>query len=139
MTDLLEGDPVYPKTNAADIFNAATLNGAKALGRDDLGRLAPGARADIIVIDLDDLRVGPYEDPLRTLVVSCVGNNVRHTIIGGEVRMKDWKLVGVDEKKLMREAQTVFEKYLGLFGEYDAQHRPLSVFCPPSAPLIKKK
>ncbi len=139
MTDLLADEPAWPKTNAADFFNAATINGAKALGRDDLGKLAPGARADIIVVDLDDLRVGPYEDPLRTLIVSCVGNNVRHTIIGGKVRMKDWKLVDVDETALKLDAQRVFEKYLGLFEEYDVHHRPLSVFCPPSVPVLKKK
>src|SRR5918997_1079921 len=34
---------------AADVFNAATLSGAKALGRDDLGRIAPGAKADLLI------------------------------------------------------------------------------------------
>ena len=35
-----------------DVFDAATLGGARHLGRDDLGRLAAGAKADIIVVDL---------------------------------------------------------------------------------------
>ena len=42
----------YKSATAADVFSAATVGGAKSLGRDDLGRLAPGARADIILIDL---------------------------------------------------------------------------------------
>jgi len=138
ITDLMADQPDWPKTTAADYFNAATINGAKALGRDDLGKLAPGARADIVVVDLDDLRVGPYEDPIRTLVVSCVGNNVRHTIIGGVTRMKDWKLVGVDEEKLRRDAQRVYEKYLSLFGEYDAHGRGIDQLCPPSFPILKR-
>ena len=37
--------------SAADVFTAATLGGARALGRDDLGRLAPGAKADLVIID----------------------------------------------------------------------------------------
>src|SRR5262249_54381184 len=48
--------------SARDVFEAATLGGARALGRDDLGRLTPGAKADIVIIDLetrDSLRFGP--------------------------------------------------------------------------------
>ena len=37
----------YKAATAADVFTAATLGGARSLGRDDLGRLVPGARADI--------------------------------------------------------------------------------------------
>src|SRR5437016_5842474 len=56
--------------SAAEVFEAATLGGARALGRDDLGRLAPGARADIVLIDLatcDALRFGPVRDPVQAL------------------------------------------------------------------------
>mgnify|MGYP000904960529 CR=1 FL=1 len=83
MADTFAHERHYPMTDAADFFNAATLNGAKALGRTDIGVLQAGAKADIIVVDLDDLAVGPVEDPVRTLVVSCVGNNVTHAVING--------------------------------------------------------
>ncbi|NCB41990.1 MAG: hypothetical protein EOM59_05170 [Clostridia bacterium] len=138
MTDLFAHEGPYPKTTAADFFNAATINGAKALNRKDIGVLAKGAKADIIVIDLDDLAVGPYEDPIRTLIVSCVGNNVKHTIIDGITRMKDRKLVGIDESALKLDAQRVFERFLRLYGKFDANHRSLSELCPPSMPIYKK-
>ena len=54
---------------AAEVFEAATLSGAKSLGRNDLGKLAPGAKADIILIDLTGkgtLRYGPVRDPIKS-------------------------------------------------------------------------
>jgi cytosine/adenosine deaminase-related metal-dependent hydrolase len=61
---------------SADFFRAATLGGARALGRDDLGRLAPGAKADLVIVDLDALRTGPIDDPIRTLLDNTNGNQV---------------------------------------------------------------
>jgi cytosine/adenosine deaminase-related metal-dependent hydrolase len=43
---------------SAEVFTAATLGGARALGRDDLGRLARGAKADVVIVDLRSLRIG---------------------------------------------------------------------------------
>ena len=139
MTDMFAHEKHYPKTNATDFFNAATINGAKALGRTDIGRLAAGAKADIIVVDLDDLAVGPVEDPIRTLIVSCVGNNVKHTIINGVVRMKDRKIPGLDEEALKRDAQRVFDRFLTFYEKYEANGRTQQELCPPSMPIYKKK
>ena len=139
MTDTFAHEKHYPKTNATDFFNAATINGAKALGRTDIGVLAAGAKADIIVVDLDDLAVGPVEDPIRTLIVSCVGNNVKHTIINGVVRMKDRKIPGLDEEALKREAQRVFDRFLTFYEKYEANGRTQQELCPPSMPIYKKK
>ena len=62
----------YKAATAAEVFAAATLGGARSLGRDDLGRLAPGAKADIIIIDLTGARhaahgpgARPDEEPRR--------------------------------------------------------------------------
>jgi cytosine/adenosine deaminase-related metal-dependent hydrolase len=49
---------------ARDVFNAATLGGCRVLAREDLGRLAPGARADILLINLDHLGGPVYADPI---------------------------------------------------------------------------
>lgn len=128
---LLDQPHEYPRISGADIFRAATTNGARALGRDDIGRLSAGAKADIIVIGLDDLSVGPYADPIRTLLVSCVGNNVTHTIINGRWLMRDRRLLGVDEGKLMEQAQQVYDRYLHLYQAYDKRQRPIETFFPP--------
>ena len=48
-----------------DVFNAVTLGGAKMLGRDDLGRLQKGAKADIAIVNLKDVAFGAVRDPIR--------------------------------------------------------------------------
>src|SRR5262249_46038516 len=53
---------------AHDVFDAATLGGAQALGRDDLGRLAPGCCADIVIVDLSKVHFGAVRDPIKSLV-----------------------------------------------------------------------
>ena len=52
----MEGDASH--TSTAGLYKAATLGGAKALGRDDMGRLAPGTQADIVVFDLKGEHLG---------------------------------------------------------------------------------
>ena len=51
-----------------DVFNAATMGGARALRRDDIGRLSPGCRADIVLVDLNHPAMLPGREPLRNLI-----------------------------------------------------------------------
>jgi cytosine/adenosine deaminase-related metal-dependent hydrolase len=81
MAKVVDGDHLAGSARA--VFDAATLGGAQALRRPDLGRLAPGARADIVLIELDSLRAGPVRDPLRTLVHALSGACVDTVIVGG--------------------------------------------------------
>lgn len=133
---LLPDEPTYPKTTGGQIFNAATINGAKALARNDIGKLEIGAKADIIVIDLNHLSVGPYQDPIRTLINSCNGNHVKHTIINGVVRMKDRKLINFDEQKILEEAQESFERFINLYKEFDVFERDVNITYPPTYKII---
>ena len=68
---------------ARDVFNAATLGGARALGRSDIGRLAPGAKADIIIVDLHRLHCGVVDDPIKTLIYAADGGDVETVIVDG--------------------------------------------------------
>lgn len=136
MIPLLPEEPIYPKTVAKDYLNAATINGAKALGRDDLGRLEKGAKADIIVIKFDDVSVGPYQDAIRTMLNSCNGNHVTHTIINGHMLMKDRALIQVDEAKLIKDAQRIFDRFVSYYRDYDVEHRSIETFFPASLPTI---
>ena len=61
---------------AADVFNAATLGGAKALGRDDIGRLAVGSKADINLINLMGYHTALVDDPVKSMVYFGNQNDV---------------------------------------------------------------
>lgn len=80
----------------------ATTGGAAVLGRDDVGRLAPGMAADIVAIDLNRVEyAGALHDPLAAVVFCGVGR-VDHSWVGGRRVVNQRRLVGVDEDELVR-------------------------------------
>jgi 5-methylthioadenosine/S-adenosylhomocysteine deaminase len=94
---------------AADAVRVATSGGAAALGRDDFGTLEPGKRADLFFFDPLQAKSIPVHDPISTLVYSSGQVNVRTTIVGGRVVLDDRQIVGVDERAILREAQSLAE------------------------------
>ena len=72
-------------TTAMEAFGLATVRGARALGRDDLGRLATGCRADIVMASLAKPRAAGYDDPLKYLVYNGDGCDVDTVMVNGEV------------------------------------------------------
>jgi cytosine/adenosine deaminase-related metal-dependent hydrolase len=124
--------------SAADVFEAATLGGARALGRDDLGRLAPGAKADIVIIDLetrDSLRFGPVRDPIKALVECGIGDDVVTVIVDGTVRVRDRVIPGVDLAAIRDQAQQAGEAVWSRVQEWDPLGRTAEQISPWSFPL----
>ena len=124
---------------AAEVFNAATLGGAHALGRDDLGRLAPGAKADIVTIDLDQLHIGPVADPINVLIHHATARDIRQVIIDGRTVVDNSRLVGVDEEALIAAAQVPYDALRAQFSRWDRGHRPAGALFPPSLPSIGRR
>ncbi len=79
-----------------DVFAAATVGGARALGRDDIGRLAPGARADLVLVDTTHPSMQPVRDPLRSLVFSALERPVRDVYVDGALVVKDGEVLTLD-------------------------------------------
>lgn len=122
------------KVTAADVYNAITVNAARYLGRDDLGRLAPGARADIVMIDFDRVSIGPSDDPIRSLIYYGSANDVRTVVVNGKTVVDGFQAVGVDEAEVTRKAQPVSDKLKQTFVDWDWQKRDPQVRFPPSFP-----
>lgn len=74
----------YHTCSTARVFHACTIGAARVLGRDDIGRLAPGAKADIVVADLDEPNMRPLRDPLRNMIYSSSGRAVRDVWVDGK-------------------------------------------------------
>ena len=83
-------------TNTADLFHAATVGGAGALARADLGRISPGAKADLVLIDLAHPAMRPVRDPLRTLVYEAAERAVREVFVDGEQVVSDGRVQTLD-------------------------------------------
>jgi cytosine/adenosine deaminase-related metal-dependent hydrolase len=117
---------------ARAVFDAATLGGAGALGRDDLGRLAPGAKADIVLVDFDDVAIGPVWDPIRSLVMCASGSNVRTVLVDGRIVVDEGRVLFADENELMRKAQESCEAVWRRFPETHWTGKAMAEIFPPS-------
>ena len=90
---------------AATMLDALTRGGARALRRSgNLGQLAPGFAADLVLLDLDTLAFTPLNDLKRQLVFCEDGSSVRYTIVAGCVVFEDGRVTTVDERALRAEA-----------------------------------
>ncbi|HZL06176.1 MAG TPA: amidohydrolase family protein, partial [Coriobacteriia bacterium] len=96
--DFLSGDP-------RDVFDAATVNAAYALNRSDLGRLAPGSKADVAVFDLRQMSVGAVHDPIRSLVEDGSGCFATHVMVDGKMVVEDGRFITIDEAEILATVQ----------------------------------
>jgi cytosine/adenosine deaminase-related metal-dependent hydrolase len=86
-----------------EALRLGTCGGAAVLGRDDIGQLAPGKRADIAVWRTDGLELGGAEaDPVAGLVLSAP-HRVDRLYVAGEEVVRDGQLVRADETEIARE------------------------------------
>lgn len=119
---------------AADVFNAATLGGAKALGRDDLGRIAPGARADLLVWSGQSLTMTPLRDPVKNLVYSAQAEDLETVLIDGRVVMQDRRIPGIDLTALTADLQAGAERMWATMDKGDWAGRDIDTLSPQSFP-----
>lgn len=75
-----------------DVLKMATINGAKALGIDDIGSIEVGKKADIIILDISDISLYPAYDLIPFIVHNCFYDIVDTTIIDGKILMMDKEL-----------------------------------------------
>jgi len=129
VADSHAGPVVLPTVEHA--VAGATSVAAKGLGRDDLGRIAPGALADFCTVDLAGFLVGagaPPPEPLHHLLYAN-GLSVRHVATAGRFQIYDGRLVVADEDEVVRRGAAVVKKIwdkLGRDGRFAHPHRSLT-------------
>jgi len=97
-------------TTAADVFDAATLGGARALGRDDLGRIAPGARADLVLWKAASWGMTPLRDPVKNLVYNATAEDVDRVWVDGRLVVSDSRVLAADERAILSALQAAGER-----------------------------
>ncbi|MBI1735356.1 MAG: amidohydrolase family protein, partial [Candidatus Rokubacteria bacterium] len=128
----------FTVATAADALTAATLAGARALGRDDLGRLAPGAKADVVVVDLRKIRIGPYRDPVKAFVNCATTDDVEQVFVDGRSVLDAGRVVGVDEPALLAEAQAEAERLWAAVPEWHWEKLTADEMSPLALPPLDK-
>lgn len=124
-----------PGVGPADYFRAATLGGADALGRPDLGRLAPGAKGDIVAFNLSGLDAGPVHDPVQALFLAPTGRRVRDVWAAGRQVVADGVVRAFDAPEHRPRAQRILETLRAAYTARDVAHRPWTTLFPPSFPV----
>ena len=117
-----------------DVFETATLGAARALGRDDLGRLATGAKADLALVDLRHPSMRPVRDPLKCLIYSGTAGAVRDVFVGGEQMVKDRVVQSIDQDDALDRLQEGQNRALERVPDMDWAKRgadEISPFCLP--------
>jgi cytosine/adenosine deaminase-related metal-dependent hydrolase len=88
---------------AREMLEIATLGGARVLGRDDVGALAPGMAADFVSFALDDIGfAGALHDPVAALLL-CASPRVATSVIDGRVVVRDGRITTLDLPALVRQ------------------------------------
>ncbi len=95
-----------------EMLEVATLGGARVLGRDDIGALAPGMAADLVSVRLDDVGLAGAEgDPLAALLL-CQVPRVTHAVVAGQVRVREGELVPLELPRLVRRQRALAQALL---------------------------
>ncbi len=123
--------------STGDLLHAATVGGAAALGRGDLGRLAPGMRADLVLVDLKNPYMMPARDPLRSLVYTAADRAVRDVYVDGIKVVADGRVLTLDHAaalEALAEAQRRMERDVP---RRDYKRRKAEEIVPLSLPVMR--
>ncbi|MEQ8965600.1 MAG: amidohydrolase family protein [Azospirillaceae bacterium] len=97
--------------SSADVLAMATEGGARAMGWEGrIGRIAPGYRADIVMLDLGRIGYWPLNEPVNQVVFGEPGSGVRHVLVDGRPVVVDREVVTVDMAKLRAEVARAAER-----------------------------
>ncbi len=106
---VFSGDPKV--LSAEQAFEMATLRGARALHLDrEIGSLEVGKRADLVIVDIDDLNQTPLYNIYSHLVYATKADDVRTVIIEGRIVMRDRNLLTLDEQGIKTRARVFRER-----------------------------
>lgn len=108
LTSLIhKGRLLDPRVMPAErVLRMVTSEGAKTLlWEDEIGSLAPGKKADLVIINPKTAQMLPVHDPIANMVTSMHASNVESVMCNGHWLMQDKKILTLNEEEILEEAQ----------------------------------
>ena len=116
--------------SARDVFNAATIGGAHALRRDDIGKLCVGAKADLMLVDITDPSMMPMREPIRSLIYVAADRAVRDVYVDGDLVVSDGTPVKIDYRAASEALEAAQKRSLANIPTLDWAHREADQLAP---------
>lgn len=107
---------------AEEILVAATATGARSVGIPDLGTLAPGQFADLVLVDLTSTAFTPLNEPVNHLVYCENGSSVRTVLVDGEVVVDEGRCTRIDEEQVLAETRELADAFLEGHRQSESAH-----------------
>ncbi|HEY1932848.1 MAG TPA: amidohydrolase family protein [Acetobacteraceae bacterium] len=123
-------------TSTAEIFHAATVGGAQALGRNDIGRLEVGALADVVLIDLTNPFMLPARDPLRSLVYTAADRAVHGVFVEGRKVVDAGRVLTLDHAEALGLLADAQARMMAEVPQHDWAGRRADQIAPLSLPMM---
>ncbi len=138
MLEELRHAAVYSRIISGDVFNvstgdlfyAATVGGARALGREDIGRLCENAKADIVLVDTSHPLMRPLHDPLRNLIYSAAERAVTDVFVDGRLIVTDGRVTTMDYDAALKREEEAQRRALEGVPKADPKNRTIEEIAP---------
>ena len=111
----LREDPTVIKTN--DVLNMSTCWGAEILGFSDTGKLLPGYKADLAVLDLSHYSMQPDYNPIALLVYNAKSGLVSDLMVDGQWIMRNYKIISIKEEEVIEKVKNIKEEILSVLSK----------------------
>jgi 5-methylthioadenosine/S-adenosylhomocysteine deaminase len=120
-----------------EVFNAATLGGARALLREDIGRLKVGAKADLVLVDIKHPAMMPVREPLRSLLYVAADRAVRDVYVDGVQVVADQRVLNIDHRAAAEALEEAQKRSMREVPKLDWAGRSADQLAPMVLPLQK--
>lgn len=122
-------------SETSDVFHAATIGGAMALNRSDIGRLAAGSKADFFCVNIHHPLMQPLRDPLRNLLHYAAERVVEDVYVGGEKVVSQGKVGTLDYDRSNQLLTQLSQRCRDRIPDYDPLARNIDTLAPLSIEL----
>jgi 5-methylthioadenosine/S-adenosylhomocysteine deaminase len=122
--------------SSAMLFHAATAAGAKALMREDLGKLAPGAKADLVLVDVKHPDMMPARDPLRSLIFHAADRAVKDVYIAGKKIVAHGVVTTLDHQGAAERLVEAQNRMMAVTPKRDYRGRSADEIAPLTLPVV---